>query len=67
MNALSVSVGLIKKQGIVSLVSVFLYEELGWEPLLNVKNDPRPVLLSVLCFFHGKRRFDWALASFNRT
>ena len=37
-------------------MSVFLYEELGWEPLLNIKNDPRPVLLSVLCFFHGKRR-----------
>jgi len=38
--------------GVVGLVSVFLYEELDYNHFLNVKDDPRPLLLSLLCFFH---------------
>ena len=38
--------------GVIGLVSVFLYEELGWERTINFKDNPTPVLLSLLCFFH---------------
>ena len=38
--------------GIIALVSVFLFEELGWERTLNTREDPTPLLLSLLCFFH---------------
>lgn len=38
--------------GVIGLVSVFLYEELGWERTIDFKENPKPVLLSVLCFFH---------------
>ena len=40
--------------GVVSLVSVFLFEEgpLGWQEILDIRNNPTPVLLSLLCFFH---------------
>ena len=35
--------------GIVSLVSVFLFEEgpLGWQEILDIRNNPTPVLLSL--------------------
>ena len=40
--------------GVVSLVSVFLFEEgpMGWQEILDIRNNPTPVLLSLLCFFH---------------
>ena len=37
---------------VISFVAVFLYEELGWQPLINFREDPKPVLLSLLCYFH---------------
>jgi len=38
--------------GVISLVSVFLYEALDYAQLLNVKEDSTPLLLSLLCYFH---------------
>ena len=38
--------------GVISLVSVFLYEELNYDQLLNVSEDSTPLLLSLLCYFH---------------
>jgi len=38
--------------GVISLVSVFLYEELNYDQLLNVTEDSTPLLLSLLCYFH---------------
>ena len=35
----------------VGLATVFLFVELGWKKLYNF-DDPRPVLIAGLCFFH---------------
>ncbi len=38
--------------GVIGLVSVFLYEELDYDQLLNAREDPTALLLSLLCYFH---------------
>jgi uncharacterized membrane protein len=38
--------------GVIGLVSVFLYEELRWDTTVNFRQNPKPVLLCLLCFFH---------------
>ena len=38
--------------GVISLVSVFLYEELDYDQLLNVNEDSTPLLLALLCYMH---------------
>lgn len=36
----------------ISFSMVFMIIKLGWEPIYDISNDLRPILIALLCFFH---------------